>query len=42
MFRGLNEEGRTVILVTHEPDIAIQANRTVHVRDGVIVKDERR
>lgn len=42
MFRELNSEGRTVILVTHEPDIAIQANRTVHVRDGVIVKDERR
>lgn len=42
MFRDLNSEGRTVILVTHEPEIAEQANRTVHVRDGIIVKDERR
>lgn len=42
MFRDLNNEGRTVILVTHEPEIAEQAKRTVHVRDGVIVKDERR
>ena len=42
MFKDLNKEGRTVILVTHEPEIAEQANRTVHVRDGVIVKDERR
>ena len=42
MFRDLNSEGRTVILVTHEPEIAEQANRTVHVRDGIIVNDERR
>jgi putative ABC transport system ATP-binding protein len=41
MFHALNDEGRTIILVTHEPDIAAQAKRIVHVRDGLIVKDER-
>ena len=42
MFKELNKEERTVILVTHEPEIAAQANRTVYVRDGVIISDERR
>ncbi len=42
IFRGLNELGRTVILVTHEPDIAEHARRVVHVRDGLIVRDDRK
>lgn len=42
MLRELNEEGRTIILVTHEPEIAEQTKRTVLVRDGLIVGDERR
>ena len=42
IFRGLNALGRTVILVTHEPDIAENARRVVHVRDGLIVRDERK
>ncbi len=42
MLNELNDEGRTVILVTHEPEIAVQAKRTIHVRDGLIVGDERR
>ncbi len=42
MFKDLNNEGRTIILVTHEPEIAEQAKRTVFVRDGLIVNDERR
>ncbi|MDR2005779.1 MAG: ABC transporter ATP-binding protein [Acidaminococcales bacterium] len=41
MFKGLNAEGRTIILVTHEPEIAALARREILVRDGLIVKDER-
>jgi macrolide transport system ATP-binding/permease protein len=36
------EEGVTIILVTHEPDIAAYANRTVTMRDGRILTDERK
>lgn len=36
------EEGRTIILVTHEPDIAACASRQLLVRDGVITRDEGR
>lgn len=39
-FRQLHEEGRTVVLVTHERYIAAQARRIVFVRDGQIVRDE--
>jgi putative ABC transport system ATP-binding protein len=43
IFMRLNrEQGITVILVTHEPDIAAYAERVIHVRDGVIGLDERR
>ncbi|HET9224294.1 MAG TPA: ABC transporter ATP-binding protein [Roseiflexaceae bacterium] len=43
IFEQLNrEQGLTVILVTHEPDIAAHARRVVHVRDGLIAEDERR
>lgn len=42
MLRDLNEEGRTIILVTHEPEIAEQTKRVIMVRDGLIVGDERR
>jgi putative ABC transport system ATP-binding protein len=41
IFQQLNEEGKTVVLITHEPDIAQHAKRVVHVRDGRIQKDER-
>jgi macrolide transport system ATP-binding/permease protein len=41
-LRTLNEErGLTVVLVTHEPDMAAFADRTVTIRDGVVVSDER-
>ena len=35
----LNKEGQTIVLVTHEHDIAEYAQRQVHLRDGVIEKD---
>lgn len=39
IFRGLHDEGRTIILVTHEPEIATYASRNVVLRDGLIVED---
>ena len=39
IFRGLYEEGRTIILVTHEPEIATYASRYVVLRDGLVVED---
>lgn len=39
IFKTLNSYGRTIILVTHEPDIAAHAKRVIHVRDGLIVRD---
>ncbi|NPA43761.1 MAG: ABC transporter ATP-binding protein [Chlorobi bacterium] len=40
IFDRLNREGHTVILVTHEPDIAAHARRIIRLLDGRIVKDE--
>ncbi len=39
IFQELNEEGRTVVLITHEPDIAEYSKRVVSFRDGKIVSD---
>ena len=41
IFQGLNDEAKTIVLITHEPDIARHAKRIVHVRDGRIQQDER-
>ncbi|MGZ8851924.1 MAG: ABC transporter ATP-binding protein [Thermoanaerobaculia bacterium] len=41
IFQELNDRGKTVVLITHEPDIARHAKRIVHVRDGLIHHDER-
>lgn len=41
IFQRLNSEGVTVILVTHEMEIARHAGRVLHFRDGRLVKDER-
>ena len=40
LFQDLNEQNITIILVTHEPDIACYAKRIVEVRDGLIRRDE--
>jgi putative ABC transport system ATP-binding protein len=42
LFGRLHESGNTIILVTHEHDIAAHAHRTIHIRDGQIASDERR
>jgi putative ABC transport system ATP-binding protein len=41
LFETLHERGNTIVLVTHEHDIAIHANRVIHIRDGKVEKDER-
>lgn len=41
LFARLHQEGNTVILVTHEHDIALHANRIIHIRDGRVERDER-
>jgi putative ABC transport system ATP-binding protein len=41
LFDDLHSKGNTIILVTHEPDIAEYAHRVVHIRDGVIASDTR-
>lgn len=40
IFQKLNQEGVTIVLVTHEPDIAQHTNRIVTFRDGLIISDE--
>jgi putative ABC transport system ATP-binding protein len=42
LFERLHTDGNTIILVTHEKDIADHAHRTIHIRDGRIESDERR
>jgi putative ABC transport system ATP-binding protein len=39
VFQRLNDEGKTVVLITHEPDIAEYAKRIVVFRDGRVVED---
>lgn len=40
IFQGLNDEGVTIVMVTHEPDIAEFTKRKIVFRDGVIIQDE--
>ncbi len=42
ILKGLHDEGKTVIMVTHENEIAAYAGRVIIMRDGLIVSDERR
>jgi putative ABC transport system ATP-binding protein len=38
-FEKLRDDGRTIVLITHEPDVAAHADRTVHIRDGLMYAD---
>ena len=40
LFEKLWKQGNTIVLVTHEADIANRAHRIIHVRDGKVEKDE--
>jgi putative ABC transport system ATP-binding protein len=39
LFQELNEQGRTIVFVTHEPDIAAFSSRTIMLKDGRVIKD---
>ena len=39
IFKQLHAEGKTIVLVTHEPEVAQAASRVVHMRDGQVVSD---
>jgi putative ABC transport system ATP-binding protein len=40
-FEELNKKGHTIVLITHEHDVAMHAKRIISIRDGIIVKDEK-
>jgi len=40
IFQDLNREGHTIVMITHEPDIAHHAKRIIHIRDGKIIEDK--
>lgn len=42
IFEQLYQQGITVIVVTHDPGVALRAHRTIKIRDGLIVSDERK
>lgn len=39
-FRRLRDEGKTIVLITHDPEVARWADRTVHIRDGKLLTEE--
>jgi ABC-type lipoprotein export system ATPase subunit len=41
LFRDMHEQGKTIIMVTHELEIAAHAERVLRLRDGVMVEDSR-
>jgi ABC-type lipoprotein export system ATPase subunit len=40
ILRSLRQNGLTIIMITHNPDLAARANRTVHIKDGLVHKEE--
>jgi putative ABC transport system ATP-binding protein len=40
IFRGLHDQGMTIVMVTHDPEIAAQCERIVRIKDGLIASDE--
>jgi ABC-type lipoprotein export system ATPase subunit len=40
LLQELNEEGRTIVLITHENEIAAFAKRVVRLKDGLVVADQ--
>jgi len=42
LFHRIHEQGNTIIMVTHDREVADQAQRIIHIRDGQIEKDERK
>jgi putative ABC transport system ATP-binding protein len=41
LFQELNKQGRTIVFVTHEPDIAAFSSRTITLKDGRVIKDSK-
>jgi putative ABC transport system ATP-binding protein len=41
MLARLNRQGRTIVLITHEPDVAARAKRIVRLADGLVAEDRR-
>jgi putative ABC transport system ATP-binding protein len=41
LFQDLQKQGHTIVMITHEPSVAAYAQRTIHVRDGKIEKEEK-
>ena len=41
LFQELNQQGKTIVFVTHEPDIAAFSSRTITLKDGKVVKDNK-